>query len=162
LRPRTQESTAAVSSAPQESHEASRLEKLRALEALGVDPWGGRFDGHTPIADVLKLPADLPQEQRPRVRIARRVVSRREAGKAHFVDLKDWSGQPTLRPVKGEREGTIKEVPDLTSRVQVMIGQKEVGDLGWAVAQQLDLGDLLGVDGTFGKTRRGEPTVFAD
>src|SRR5262249_11436481 len=29
-------------------------------------------------------------------------------------------------------------------------------------ANQLDLGDLLGVDGTFGKTKTGELTIFAD
>src|SRR5436190_21013561 len=36
-------------SAPQDSHEASRLEKLHAIEALGLDPWGARFDDHQPI-----------------------------------------------------------------------------------------------------------------
>jgi lysyl-tRNA synthetase class 2 len=43
-----------------------------------------------------------------------------------------------------------------------MVGQKQVGEDGWRLAQELDLGDLIGVDGTFGKTRRGEPTIFAD
>jgi lysyl-tRNA synthetase class 2 len=147
--------------APQDSFEAARLEKLHAIEALGLDPWGGRFDGHKSISAVLALPADLPQEQRPHVRIAGRIVSRREGGKVHFLDLKDWSGTPTFREIKGER-GDVEKVPDLTSRVQVYVGQKEVGESGWQLAQQLDLGDLLGVDGAFGKTRRGEPTVFAD
>ena len=149
-------------SAPQDTFEASRTEKLHAIEALGLDPWGGRFDGHQAIADVLKLPADVPEDQRPRVRIAGRIVSRREGGKVHFLDLKDWSGKPTLREIKGEREGEVEKVPDLSSRIQVMIGQKQVGETGWQLAQQLDLGDLLGVDGTFGKTRRGEPTIFAE
>ena len=40
-----------------------------------------------------------------RVRVAGRIVSRRIGGKVHFLDLKDWSGQPTLRTIKGEREG---------------------------------------------------------
>ncbi|MCS6851564.1 MAG: lysine--tRNA ligase [Gemmataceae bacterium] len=142
--------------------EASRVDKLRRLEALGIDPWGGRFDGHWPIAEVLKLPADLPEADRPRVRIAGRIVSRRDGGRVHFLDLKDSSGEPTLRELKGEHEGTVERVPDLSSRIQVMVGQKQVGETGWAVAQLLDLGDILGVDGTFGRTRRGEPTVFAD
>ncbi len=43
-----------------------------------------------------------------------------------------------------------------------MLGQKQVGETGWQLAQLLDLGDLIGVEGTYGKTRRGEPTVFAD
>jgi lysyl-tRNA synthetase class 2 len=149
-------------SSPQDAFEVSRTEKLRAIEALGLDPWGGRFDNHMPIASVLKLPADLPDDQRPRARIAGRIVRRNDGGKVHFLDIKDWSGEPTLRELKGEREGTVEQVPDLTSRIQVMIGQKQVGEQGWALAQNLDLGDLIGIDGTFGKTRRGEYTVFAE
>jgi lysyl-tRNA synthetase class 2 len=60
-------------------------------------------------------------------------------GKVQFVDLKDR-----------------------TDRIQVMIGQRQVGETGWALAQQLDLGDMLGVDGSLGKTRTGELTIFAD
>ncbi len=149
-------------SEPQDTFEASRTEKLRGIEELGLDPWGGRFDGHQPIQDVLALPADAPEGQRPRVRIAGRIVSRREGGKVHFLDVKDWSGRPTLREIKGEREGETEKVLDLSSRIQVMIGQKQVGETGWKLAQLLDLGDLIGVEGTYGKTRRGEPTVFAD
>lgn len=142
---------------------ASRLEKLRRIEALGLDPWGGRFDGHIPIDQMLALPADLPEAERPRVRIAGRIISRRPKGKLHFLDLWDSSGKPTTRQTKeveGKREAA--EVPALTSQVQVMIGQKQVGDAGWALAQELDLGDLIGVDGSFGKTKMGEPTVFAE
>ena len=126
-------------SAPHDHYEASRSEKLRRIEALGLDPWGSRFDGHQAIAAIRELPADRPDDQRPRVRAAGRIVQRRGQGKVVFLDLKDWTG-----------------------RVQVMIGQKQVGETGWALAQELDLGDLLGVDGVFGKTRMGEPTIFAD
>jgi lysyl-tRNA synthetase class 2 len=45
-------------SAPQDPFEASRIDKLHAIEALGLDPWGGRFDGHAPLAEVRALPAD--------------------------------------------------------------------------------------------------------
>jgi lysyl-tRNA synthetase class 2 len=141
----------------------SRLEKLRRIAALGVDPWGGRFDDHMAIEQVLALPADMSEPERPRVRIAGRVVSRRVKGKVHFLDLWDSSGRPTMRQtreVEGKREAA--EVPGLTSQIQVMIGQRQVGETGWAVAQELDLGDLIGVDGSFGKTKMGEPTVFAD
>jgi lysyl-tRNA synthetase class 2 len=34
--------------------------------------------------------------------------------------------------------------------------------VGWALAQQLDLGDLIGVDGYLDKTHRGELSIFAD
>ena len=147
---------------PQDTHEASRTDKLHAIEALGLDPWGGRFDGRQPIQEVLALPTDGPEDHRPRMRIAGRIVSRREGGKVHFLDVKDWSGKPALREIKGEREGEVEKVPDLSSRIQVMLGQKQVGEIGWQLTQLLDLGDLIGVEGNYGKTRRGEPTVFAD
>ena len=122
---------------PESNFEQVRTDKLRQIEALGLDPWGGRFDGHQAIADIRNLPADLPEDQRPKVRAAGRIVQRRGQGKAFFIDIWDWTG-----------------------KVQVMIGQKQVGDQGWALTQLLDLGDLIGVDGDFGKTRMGEPTIF--
>jgi len=66
---------------------ASRTEKLGRIEQLGLDPWGGRFDGHQPIRDILALPADVPEDQRPKVRAAGRVVARRKQGKIYFIDL---------------------------------------------------------------------------
>ena len=35
---------------PRESLEAVRMEKLRRIADLGLDPWGQRFDGHQAIA----------------------------------------------------------------------------------------------------------------
>jgi lysyl-tRNA synthetase class 2 len=121
---------------PSDNFETSRTEKLRRIEALGVDPWGQRFDGHEAIADIIARPGD--EEPKPRVGAAGRIVQRRGQGKVYFLDIKDWTG-----------------------RVQVMLGQKQIGDTGWALAQELDLGDLVGVRGEFGKTRMGEKTIFA-
>ncbi len=91
-----------------DSFEASRADKLRRIEELGLDPWGQRFDGHQPIATIRALPADLTENQRPRVKAAGRIIQRRGQGKAYFLDIWDWTG-----------------------RVQIMIGQKQVGDEGW-------------------------------
>jgi lysyl-tRNA synthetase class 2 len=127
-----------VANAP-EVLEASRLEKLRQIEALGLDPWGGRFDGVMPIAQVRDLPVVEEKEKQPKVRVAGRIRLRRGHGNLHFLHLWDQTGE-----------------------VQIAIGKKQVGDLNWKLAQCLDLGDLLGVDGTFGPTKTGELTVFAD
>lgn len=118
------------------NHEAARLAKLHAIEALGIDPWGGRFDNHMPVARVRELPIN-PEAPSP-ARIAGRVVLRRVMGNVHFLHVQDASG-----------------------RLQVMLGKKQIGELGWKLAQELDLGDLIGVDGTFGNTKTGEPTLFA-
>jgi lysyl-tRNA synthetase, class II len=135
----------------QTDHEASRAEKLRRIEALGIDPWGGRFDGHTPIADVLALPADAPEGQRPRARAAGRILQLRDQGNIYFADIWDWT-TPTRVNDQGQERRAL----------QVMIGKKQVGEVGWQLTQLLDLGDLIGVDGTYGKSRKGEPTLFAE
>lgn len=125
-------------SGPQDIYEGARLEKLRKIEELGLDPWGSRFDGQQPIAEIRSLNAELPEDQRPRARAAGRILLRRDGGKVHFLTIGDWTG-----------------------KVQVMLGAKQIGDTGWKLAQLLDLGDLIGVEGGFGKTRTGELTIFA-
>ena len=122
---------------PSDTIELSRSEKLERIVALGIDPWGSRFDGHQAIEGVRALAPDA--DPPIKVRIAGRIVQRRGMGKVFFLDLKDWTG-----------------------RVQVYVGQKQIGEQGWLLAQELDLGDLLGIDGTLGKTRTGELTVFAE
>src|SRR3954447_10762335 len=129
-----------------EALEAVRLEKLKRIEALGHDPWGQRFDGHRAIADVRALTVPRPEPTTgatsnvpgPTVRVAGRIMLRRKQGKVYFLEIRDW-----------------------TERMQVFIGMNQVGEAGWALAGELDLGDLIGVDGTLGYTRTGELTVFA-
>ena len=67
-----------------------------------------------------------------RRRLAGRIMARRDMGSAVFVDLVDRSG-----------------------RLQLAFLVKEV-----AKAVEVKLGDIVGVEGTPGKTRRGEPTLF--
>jgi lysyl-tRNA synthetase class 2 len=141
------------------TYEASRLDKLRQIEALGLDPWGGRFDDYQPIESIRALALD--EANPPRVRAAGRIVLRRPTGKAHFLEIRDWSGHRTQRQAKS-KEHAGEPHDAWSSYIQVMIGQKQVGEQGWTLAQALDLGDLLGVDGTLGKTRTGELTIFAE
>ncbi len=144
---------------PPDNFEASRADKLRRIEALGLDPWGGRFDDYQPIQALRDMPLDATNP--PRVRAAGRIVLRRIAGKLHFLEIRDWSGHLTKRQLKG-KDHAGDEVDAWSSYLQVMIGQKQVGEQGWALAQELDLGDLLGVDGTLGVTKTGELTIFAE
>src|SRR5262249_9044282 len=95
MHPRARPIYLKVTNAVDQPVESSRLEKLRNIEALGVDPWGQRFDGHHPIQKILELPADLPEGERPAVKAAGRIVSRRIQGKVHWLDLRDWSGHLT-------------------------------------------------------------------
>jgi lysyl-tRNA synthetase, class II len=125
-----------------ESLEAVRLEKLERLRDLGLDPWGQRFDGHQAIAPVraLEVSPDAGSERTgPVVRVAGRIMLRRGQGKVFFLQLRDWTGS-----------------------IQIFVGKQQVGDAGWGIADLLDLGDLIGVDGRLGYTKTGELTVFAE
>ena len=127
---------------PDEQHDLSeyREAKCDQIAALGIDPWGQRFDGKMPIVELRQLPCERFDDEAagPQVRAAGRVVRRRTMGKVHFLEIWDQSG-----------------------RVQVMAGKTQVGDTDWSLLQLLDLGDLIGVDGTFGMTKTEEPTIRA-
>ncbi len=115
-----------------------RLQKLRQIEALGLDPWGQRFDDKQPIGEIRLLPAAGFDETKPgpKVRAAGRIVRARPGGKLMFFEI--W---------------------DQTGRVQLMVRVNKITPQEWAVAQLLDFGDIVGVDGEFGKTKTGEPTI---
>jgi lysyl-tRNA synthetase, class II len=118
-----------------------RRHKLDELRAAGVDPFPHAFAGVEPIAEV-KAPHDaLPdgEETDTRARIAGRLAARRGQGKAAFLDLVDRSGRMQLH-----------------ARVDVL------GEEALARLLDLDLGDLLGADGTVFRTRRGELSLKLD
>lgn len=143
---------AAGTQRPKDHLEAARRQKLRRIAELGLDPWGGRFDGHRPIAEIRARENEIqvvpageceigkpPELRGPRVRAAGRIMLLRRAGKIMFIDIRDWTG-----------------------KIQVLVGKAQVGDRNWELAQCFDLGDIIGVDGELKRTKTGELTIFAD
>ncbi|TMK39503.1 MAG: lysine--tRNA ligase [Actinobacteria bacterium] len=114
---------------------ATRREKLERLRAEGVEPFPHAFAGVEPIAAVRAAHADLAagEETEARHRVAGRLIARRDAGGAAFLDLADRSG-----------------------RIQLHARADLLGDERFARLVGLDLGDLVGVDGAAFCTRRGE------
>jgi len=110
---------------------AIRRQKLEVLRAAGVNPFGGRFETHGKIADVRAAFAEGGQ-----VRAAGRITAHRDMGKSQFLDLSD-----------------------LTGRMQIFLHAKELGEEGFHIFQQLDLGDWIGVEGEYFTTKMGEPTI---
>ncbi len=114
---------------------AARRAKLERLRADGVDPFPHQFPGVEAIADVLAQHAGLAAGEETEVshRVAGRLSARRDSGRAAFLDLIDRSG-----------------------RIQLLARVNELGEEGFELLVSLDLGDLIGVDGTAIRTRSGE------
>jgi len=157
------------------SLEASRRDKLQKLTERGIDPWGGRFDDRQWIRDIRAAASEIKfrkedgdevalpdidsltadgerfdmrqwrseqgpgEEIGPQVRAAGRILLQRDKGKLRFIDIQDWTG-----------------------RIQLFVGQRQVGEEDFELAGLFDLGDLIGVDGRLGRTNTGELTIFAE
>jgi lysyl-tRNA synthetase class 2 len=112
-----------------------RRAKLERLRAAGVDPYPPSFPGVEAIAAVRAAHQGLAdgKETDSRHRVAGRLAARRGHGGAAFLDLVDRSG-----------------------RLQLHVRQDVLGEEAFETLVSLDLGDLLGVDGTAFRSRRGE------
>src|SRR3954470_14839920 len=120
---------------------AQRRAKLDRLRSDGIDPFPHAFAGVEAIADVRAAHEGLEAgaETEATHRVAGRLAARRGQGKMAFLDVVDRSGRLQLQ-----------------ARVDVL-GEERMQRL-----LHLDLGDLIGVDGTAFMSKRGELTLRVD
>ena len=78
------------------------------------------------------------EENRVTVRIAGRIMSWRDMGKANFIDIQDESG-----------------------RIQVYVRMNDIGEEEFAGFKKWDIGDIVGIEGFVFRTRRGEISLHA-
>jgi lysyl-tRNA synthetase, class II len=117
-----------------------RRAKLERLREQGIDPFPHRFEGVTPIADVHAAHDSLEagEETESAYRVAGRLSGRRGHGGAAFLDVVDRSG-----------------------KLQIHAKKDVLGDDSFETLTSLDLGDIVGVDGTAFKSRRGELSLLS-
>ncbi len=136
-----------------------RLDKLAALREVGRDPYQiTKFDVTGLAADYKaeyeakeaeilaeagddeeKAKAGIEALNENIVRLAGRIMSWRDMGKANFIDIRDGS-----------------------DRIQVYIRSNEVGaDLFKEFKKKWDIGDIIGVEGFVFRTKKGEISVHA-
>ncbi len=110
---------------------AVRREKLEGLKALGLDPFGAKFETST-------TPGELKAafEDEKKVKLAGRLLAIRDMGKSVFATIGDVHG-----------------------RIQIYLNKKGVSEQDWAAYQLLDMGDWIGVEGETFTTGKGEPSV---
>ena len=113
-----------------------RIDKLEALQSAGKDPFLiTTADQSIHNAEINERFEELENQD---VCICGRMMSRRDMGKANFIDVRDRTG-----------------------RMQVYVRIDEIGEDKFAEFKKWDIGDIVEVKGFVFKTRRGEISVHA-
>jgi lysyl-tRNA synthetase class 2 len=143
--------------------EQGRQEKLTQIKQMGIDPYGGRYEGAQAATEIKagyketedrgRKTEDGEQktedgtknaEQRmqkaevQRAKCAGRIVLLRDIGKLIFLTLRDSSGT-----------------------IQAGLS-KNLLEAKWNFIKLLEVGDIIGVSGQLGKTKTGEITIWAE
>jgi lysyl-tRNA synthetase class 2 len=123
----------------------TRLEKGKALAALGQGPYALRFEPSHGTAELQQAHADLPngEERDLAVAVAGRVMTRRVMGKLAFFTLADQQGTIQLFIEKATLAASLPDDPEAFAQITSLV----------------DAGDLIGVEGTLRRTDRGELSV---
>ncbi|HVW47056.1 MAG TPA: lysine--tRNA ligase [Solirubrobacterales bacterium] len=111
-----------------------RRDKLGRIRDAGLEPFPHEFSDREEIAAVRAEHEGLEAgvETDSRHRVAGRITARRGHGKACFIDIRDGSGQ-----------------------IQLHAREDVLGPEAYELLVDLDLGDIVGVEGTAMATRRG-------
>ena len=121
---------------------AQRQAKLKAIEALGVPTYPNQFDRSASVSEIRAAhdatPGDALEAEHLVVRAAGRILGMRAFGKANFLVLSDGR-----------------------ARLQVYVRADSVPALDFQIYQQLDLGDVIGVEGRLFRTKTNELTIWA-
>ncbi|MEO5579158.1 MAG: lysine--tRNA ligase [Gemmatimonadaceae bacterium] len=112
----------------------ARRDKLEALEAAGIVPFAYSYSREQSAVEAIALLGE--SDEGPAVRIAGRLIAWRAHGKTVFAHLADSTG-----------------------RIQLYFRKDQLGDDRFAILDNFDLGDIVGVAGTLFRTRTGETTV---
>ncbi len=110
--------------------------KLDEIKAAGKNPYETTvFDKN---ADAAEIKENFNENTVRDVIIAGRMMSRRDMGKANFIDIADGTG-----------------------RIQCYVRIDDVGENVFAEFKKWDIGDIVGLSGFVFRTKRGEISVHA-
>lgn len=132
-----------------------RLEKLQEIRSLGIDPYPHNYK---PSATAHHLHAKYRDQP---------VGTSEEAAKKETPHAK-LSGRLVLFRAMGKN--AFGQIQDATGRIQVMFNRDSSKVVGLNseeshlkfIEKKLDLGDIVGVEGSLFRTQKGELTLFVD
>ena len=132
------EPTTAPTHAELTEHERVRRQKLADLREKGIEPYPYRFErthSNEELQDKYR-PLTDGEETADVVRVAGRIMARRDTGKLQFIDLLDGTG-----------------------KIQLFMSKATLGEEAFATLSLLDIGDFIGAEGTIRRTKKGELSV---
>lgn len=112
-----------------------RRGKLEKIAELGFEPYGGRFDWTYHTNDIL-ADAEALEKSEEHVKVAGRIMIIRGHGKTAFCKLRDEKGD-----------------------IQLYFRKDALDEKEWNLFKLVDMGDIIGVEGTVFTTHTGEVTV---
>lgn len=112
-----------------------RRDKMQQFIDAGIYPFGEKYEWDHHTQDVKKAAEALEKEETP-VRVAGRLMALRRHGKTAFCVLRDISGE-----------------------IQLYFRKDILGEASYDLFKLLDIGDIIGVEGTVFTTHTGETTI---
>lgn len=123
--------------------EQVRREKMQGLIDKGINPFSSGFkpesNSNELFAKFDKMSKEELAELDYHTSVAGRVMTKRVMGKAGFFHLQDRDGQ-----------------------IQVYLRKDAVGEEWFEYYKEMDLGDIVGIEGTVFRTNHGELSIKAD
>src|SRR5205085_11112788 len=114
-----------------------RRAKVERLREAGIDPYPHSFPDRTHAEEILAKhdPAELGEGHHDEFsyRVMGRVTGKRGHGKTAFLDVRD-----------------------ITGTIQAYARRDELGEEAFERVEELDIGDLVGVEGVVHVTKRGQ------
>jgi len=110
-----------------------RREKMATIEGKGIEPFARKYDVTHHADDII---TNFEALEGQNVKLAGRIMAVRGHGKTSFVNVMDMSG-----------------------RIQVYFRQDVIGEAQYENFKLLDIGDIVGIEGTVFRTQRGEISV---
>ena len=113
-----------------------RREKLAELVAAGKDPF--QITKYNQTHHSAEVKAHFDELDGKTVSIAGRLMSKRIMGKASFCHVQDLQGL-----------------------IQCYVARDAIGEEAYAAFKKMDIGDIVGIEGTVFKTKTGETSIHA-
>ena len=114
-----------------------RVDKLEALQQDGKDPFVITKYDQTHHSAVIK--ENFEELEGKTVRVAGRMMSKRIMGKASFCNIQDLKGN-----------------------IQSYVARDSLGEDEYKDFKKLDIGDIIGIEGSVFKTKTGEISIHAE